>query len=170
VNHVAQGAAVAAVFNPAAVPLAVLGATAPDWSEAVFRLTGRRVAHRGATHYLVTWAGIMLFALFIWDWQGWLFWFGAGGALHWFGDSLTVTGVPIAPWSARRTTLFGGRLRTGGYGEFAVTGVVVIVAAFTVWMTRSHADFMPWFYDWGGLYDSGIIDGKEWRENRWHWL
>ena len=24
----------------------------------------------------------------------------------------------------------------------------------------------PFFYDWAGLYQSGVIDAKEWKDNR----
>jgi inner membrane protein len=27
--------------------------------------------------------------------------------------------------------------------------------------------FVPFMYDWSGLYQQGVIDGKEWRDNRW---
>lgn len=172
INHVAQAAALAAVFNPVAVPAAMLGATAPDWSEwlvAVMR-GGRKVKHRGVTHQLTTWLFGAMFFLFLWDWRGLGFWFCAGGIVHWIGDSLTVTGAPVGWWSDRRTTLLGGRLRTGGVGEFVVTGFVACGCAAVVWLRLGSSGFVPFFYDWSGFYGSGMIDGHQWRENRFNIL
>jgi inner membrane protein len=54
-----------------------------------------------------------MFSLALWDWHGLVFWFSLGGLLHVLCDALTVTGVPLGPWSDRRFHLFGGRVRTG---------------------------------------------------------
>jgi inner membrane protein len=32
------------------------------------------------------------------------------------------------------------------------------------------ADFLPYFFNWEGLYEQGVIDGSEWRANRFHFL
>lgn len=168
-SHIAIAASVCAVFDPGAVPAAVLGSTAPDWIEFAQRAaTGRRVKHRGPTHYLVAWVALALFALLLWDWRGLLLWFAVGGALHWFCDALTVSGAPVGWWSDRRVTLFGGKVQTGHPSEYLVTAVVVFGCALVVWQRhRTGADgFLPFFYDWAGLYKSGLIDGLEWRTNR----
>lgn len=170
ISHIAIAGSIAAVFNPAAVPVAVLGSTAPDWLEWVIKATGTRIKHRAATHYLVAWAGALVFSLAIWDWHGLLFWFSFGGLLHVLCDSFTVTGVPVGPWSDRRFHLFGGRLRTGAPAEYAIAGGVVVVCAMIGWGLQSSSGFYPFFYDWAGLYDEGIIDAAEWKANRFRFF
>lgn len=170
ISHLAIAAAVCAVFNPAAVPAAVLGSTAPDWLEMVINAgrSGRRMKHRGVTHYFVAWALLALFAALVWDWRGWLYWFAIGGAIHWICDALTVSGAPFSWWSDRRMTLFGGKVMTGSAAEFVITGVVVGVCALLIWSRHSAGGFIPYFLDWRGFYENGNIDGFEWRTNRWN--
>jgi inner membrane protein len=171
ISHIAIAAVVCVVFNPAAVPAAVLGSTAPDWFEWVLCAVqrGRRVKHRGVTHYLVAWLATATAAHFVWDWNGWLFWFAMGGAIHWCCDALTVSGAPLGWWSDRRMTLFGGKVQTGRPSEYIVTIFIVAICAVVVWVTRSHdsgGPFVPFFYDWPGFYRSGLVSGHEWRANR----
>lgn len=171
-SHIAIAASVCAVAHPFAVPAAVLGSTAPDWLEPVLSVIQRRkVRHRGITHHLTSWLSLMLFAWLIWDWRGWVFWFAAGGAIHWVCDALTITGAPVHWWSDRRATLFGGRVRTGGPSEYLVTGVIVGVCALLIWWQRDASDrFAPYFMNWPGLYEAGLIDASEWRTKRWELL
>ncbi len=118
ISHVAMAWAVGAPFG--ASPLLLVGATAPDWLE--FRGTFR---HREETHVLLYWLGALGIGLgFLWGpltlIGHHLTWFALGGIIHWLGDALTPSGVPLAPWSTYRITLFGGRLRTGEKGELIV--------------------------------------------------
>ncbi len=169
ISHIAIAGSVCAVFNPAAVPAAVLGSTAPDWFEFILRAARRHrpVKHRGVTHYLAGWVGAALFALLVWDWRGLLYWFAVGGAIHWVCDALTVSGAPVGWWSDRRVTLFGGKVQTGHASEYLITFLVVLVCAVLVWQRESTpGGFLPFFYDWAGLYRSGLIDGLEWKNNR----
>lgn len=168
VSHIAIAGAICAVANPAAVPAAVLGSTAPDWGEWVLRAGGRRLTHRGLTHYLVAWLAGMLFAYYVVDWRGVLFWFCAGGLIHWICDALTSSGAPIGPWANRRTTLFGGRVKTGGASEYIVTIVICLACGAIIYSQRhtSGTDYIPFFPDWSGHYDEGRADAKEWRVNR----
>lgn len=171
VSHILIAGAVCAVFNPAAVPAAVLGSTAPDWFEFIKRAVrrDRRVKHRGSTHYLAGWLLLAAAAWFVWDLRGWLYWFAIGGAVHWFCDALTVTGAPLGWWSDRRMTLFGGKVHTGGGSEYFITGVVVLVCAVLVWSKHSTpGGFIPFFYHWGDYFEKGLIDGMEWRTNRFN--
>jgi inner membrane protein len=171
ISHIAIAASICAVFNPLAVPAAVAGSTAPDWFEFVMRAVRRdkKTKHRAATHYLSAWLLLALGALFIWDWRGWLFWFAIGGTVHWVCDALTVTGAPIGWWSDRRVTLFGGKVHTGSSGEYMIAGVVVIVCVLLIWTkSTSSGGFIPFFYDWDGFFDRGLIDGLEWRGNRFN--
>ena len=82
---------------------------------------------------------------------------------------MTVSGVPFSPYSDRRFHLFGGRFRTGDPAEYAISAVVVIGCIFVTHLTGS-AGFAPFFYDWGGLYQQGVIDGFEWKKNRFRLL
>ena len=168
ISHVAIAASICAVCNPAAVPAAILGSTAPDWFEWILNAARqRKVKHRGVTHYLAAWVLAMLAAVLIWDWRGLLFWFAAGGTVHWVCDALTVSGAPLGWWSDRRTTLLGGRVRTGSVLEYVITGAVVLICAVIIWTRRPDQGFLPYFMDWAGLYRSGIVDAAEWRAHRW---
>jgi inner membrane protein len=168
ISHIAIAASVCAVFNPGAVPAAVLGSTCPDWSEWVLRrVTGRNVRHRGATHWLSTWLLLALFAAFLWDVRGWLFWFAMGNVVHWFCDALTLFGAPVGWWSDRRVTLFGGRVKTGGLSEAVVTLAIVALCAVAIYARRdAGGGFIPFFLHYGDLYQRGVIDGQEWRAHR----
>jgi inner membrane protein len=171
ISHIAIAGSICAVFNPVAVPAAVLGSTAPDWFEMVKNAfsTRKKVKHRAATHYLVAWIGLALFARLIWDFQGWLFWFALGGAIHWFCDALTVSGAPVGWWSDRRVTLFGGKVYTGSPAEYVITGIIVTVCAIFIWARSSTpGGFIPFFYHWGEHYEEGLIDGHEWKTNRFN--
>jgi len=171
ISHIAIAASVCAVFNPLAVPAAVLGSTAPDWIEMIKRTYERnkKVKHRAATHYLVAWLACALFALTVWDWRGWVFWFAMGGAIHWMCDALTVSGAPVGPWSDRRVTIFGGKVYTGSPIEYMITGTIVVVCAVLIWMRSSTpGGFIPFFYHWADYYKSGLIDGLEWKTNRFN--
>jgi len=171
VSHVAIAASICAVCNPAAVPAAILGSTAPDWFEWVLNAArAKKVKHRGVTHYLAAWLLAMLAAQLIWDWRGWVFWFAAGGAVHWVCDALTMSGAPLGWWSDRRMTLLGGRVRTGGVLEYAITGAIVFACAVVIWVRGPGHGFLPYFLDWAGLYRSGVVDAVEWRAHRWELL
>lgn len=168
VSHIAIAGAISAVFNPIAVPAAVLGSTFPDWSEWILRrVTGRKVAHRGATHWLTSWLLLALFASLVWDYQHLLFWFAIGNVVHWFCDAVTVSGAPVGWWSDRRITLFGGRVKTGGLSEALVTCSMVALCAVAIYARRDVATgFIPFYFHYGEMYEHGIIDGAEWRAHR----
>ena len=172
VNHIAIAGAVTAVWRPELVPLAVLGSTAPDWLEWGLQLARRRVRHRTVTHYVAGWAFGLFFALFAWDWHHALAAFCAGGLSHVIADSLTVQGVPLGWWSDRRFHLFGGRLHTGQMGEYWVAGAFVLACIGFNAATRNFgaSEYTPFFWDWPDYYHQGLIDGHEWKENRFRWL
>ena len=50
-SHIAIATACTIPFNPALIPAATLGATAPDQSEWVLKFFGVDVQHRGVAHY-----------------------------------------------------------------------------------------------------------------------
>lgn len=171
-NHSLIAGAACAVVEPRLVPVAVLGATAPDWLEKVANVFGARVPHRGPTHFLAAWFAAVCFALAVWDYQHVLLAFTLGGLSHILTDALTVSGVPVGPWSDRRFHLFGGRIRTGEPAEYgiALAFVGLCVLLMQLLGTGLAGGFAPFLYDWGGYYQSGLIDGSEWRTNRFRLL
>ena len=170
INHMAIAGATTAVVAPPLVPIALLGSTAPDWLEWVAATLGKKVKHRTVTHYVAGWAlGVLAFGL-LWDFHHMGLAFFYGGLTHVLTDALTVTGVPFAPNSDRRFHLFGGRLRTGGAGEYGIAWGIVLVCVVAGTLLHSALGWYPFFYDWAGLYESGVIDGSEWKANRFRFL
>ena len=57
ISHTMISASLCAVWQPALMPAAVLGATAPDWLEWLGRrhLPLAHAVHRGRTHNLLAW-------------------------------------------------------------------------------------------------------------------
>jgi inner membrane protein len=170
-SHTLISASVCALWQPALVPAAVLGATAPDWMEWIGRnhLPFARSQHRGVTHNLLAWVLLTAAGLVLpWIWAAHLTAFGLGGVMHWLCDSLTVTGAPLTWWSQHRSTLFGGRLRQGSKTERAIAIGVAIVCA---WLYGPQVDapdsYSPYFMPWRQHYQSGLIDAAEWRKHRY---
>lgn len=171
VSHTLIAASLCALWQPALVPAAVLGATAPDWLEWVGRnhLPVAHAVHRGATHNLLGWLLLTACGCFVdAPWGAHVAAFGLGGALHWLCDALTVTGAPLTWWSQHRSTLFGGRLRQGGKTERALAIGVAMVCALLSWPSlNAPAGFSPFFMPWRQHYQSGLIDASEWRRHRY---
>ena len=110
-----------------------------------------------------------MFAMALWDFRVLLGVFAWGGLSHVLADSFTVTGVPFSPFSDRRFHLFGGRLRTGDSGEYGVAWGIVGVCVVLALLFKPHSGgsgWYPFFYDWNGMYQSGVVDAKEWKDNR----
>jgi inner membrane protein len=179
VSHVAIAAAITAVFNPLAVPAAIVGATMPDWLEPVIgRLRGgQKPKHRGTTHHLTSWLLAAGFSLFVWDYNSWIFWLAIGGTVHWFCDAMTASGAPVGWWSDRRVCLLGGKVITGSASEYFITIGIVAVCGVLIWQQAAMRldgqkldEFLPFFYQWGDYYRSGLIDGAEWKTNRFKWF
>jgi inner membrane protein len=172
-SHITIAASVAAVVSVPLVPVVILGATAPDWIERIYKrvTNGRRLRHRGPTHYAAVWAIALLFGYYVWDFHSVITAFSFGGLSHVVLDACTITGVPFSPLSDRRFHLLGGRIRTGDNAEYLVVLVVFIVCAGFTMITRHHSsDFAPFFYDWGGYYQKGLVSGHEWKENRFRYF
>lgn len=170
-NHIIIAASTTAIISPLHIPIAIAGATAPDWIELLYtRFTGRKVPHRGWTHYVTSWVGLLLAGLFLFPHGGLVVAFAYGGLTHVFADSLTVSGVPFSPLSDRRFHLFGGRLKTGMMGEYFVSwgiGAACLLLAVTL---HTFGGWYPFFYNYPSLYEQGLIDGSEWRERRFNVL
>ncbi|MFA1576188.1 metal-dependent hydrolase [Vibrio cyclitrophicus] len=141
-NYTLIAGAICAVVSPPHVAVCVVGATAPDLFEYVLKVGNRHIKHRGPTHVFTHWLLAALAFTLVWDYHGIGMAFAWGGVSHILTDAMTVSGVPFSPYSDRSFHLFGGRFRTGGHG------------------------FAPFFYDWGGMYQEGVIDGLEWKTNR----
>lgn len=160
-------------FNPALVPVAALGATAPDWSEWIGKFFGMHIEHRKQTHYLIVPVGIILLSAFI-DYHSIIFWFGIGYLTHWFADSVTITGVPLSPWDTRKIHFFGGSLRTGepieyvyAFGILALS-IFIFMPAINKIMNEKENEFSfnPYSMQYRDLYEKKIIDEKEMVEKR----
>lgn len=164
-NHSLIAGAACAVISPPHVAVCIAGATAPDWLEYVLKVVKRHVKHRGTTHILTHWLLAALAFTFIWDYHGIGAAFCWGGVIHILTDAMTVSGVPFSPYSDRRFHLFGGRFRTGDPVEYAISAVAIIICIAVTHLTGSSG-FAPFFYDWSGLYQQGLIDAMEWKTNR----
>ena len=174
----AIAAAVTLPFNPAVLPVSLLGSTAPDWLEWIGKFFGMHIEHRKQTHYLVVPVAILLLSAFI-DYRSILFWFGIGYFTHWIADSVTITGVPLSPWDTRKIHFFGGSLRTGdameyvySFGLLAASVFVFMPAAgdimsfFNTTSTPDEFSFNAYSMQYRELYDQKIIDAKELVEHR----
>jgi len=164
--HVVIAGATAAVIAPPLVPAAIAGGTAPDWMEGVAKATGHPVKHRTVTHIFTHWVIASVICYFI---HPMALAFALGGLSHVILDALTISGVPASPWSKQRLHLLGGRFRTGEPSEyiFAVAYAAICYAIGTMAFTQ---EFAPFFYNWGELYDTGVIDGAEWKANRFKFI
>ena len=171
VSHTLISGSVCALWQPALLPAAVLGATAPDWLERVGRnhLPLAHANHRGATHNLLGWLLVTALGFSVqWAWGAHLAAFGLGGILHWLCDSLTVTGAPLTWWSQHRSTLFGGRMRQGSKTERAIAIGVALFCGWLAWPQMESPDrFSPFFMPWRQHYQAGLIDAAEWRRHRY---
>ena len=171
-SHTMIGASVCAVWDPALMPWAVLGSTAPDWLEWLGRQHRpiHRVLHRGVTHTLLGWVLCMGAGWLGGEWGRALLAFGLAGVLHWVCDALTVSGAPLTWWSQHRSTLFGGRLRQGSPTERAVAVSIALGCALLLgWRGSSDPlDFSPYVMPWRAHYQSGLLDAAEWRQHRFH--
>lgn len=166
ISHIAIAGSTTAILEPKLVPLAVFGGVFPDLAEGIANnLFRMNLKHRQETHYFAYWliGFIACFALEL-DWITAFCW---GGLTHIIADACTITGVPFSPLSDRRFHLFGGRLRTGSAAEYMISlgfsGACLFVA---ILLNRESGQFLPFFYDWAGYYGDGLIDGAEWKKNR----
>jgi hypothetical protein len=63
---------------------------------------------------------------------------------------------------SRRITIFGGKLRTASPGEFVFSGLVAFVAFVVLGSVQLDTSGRGW----KNLFDQGMIDRKEYYENR----
>ncbi len=167
VSHAAIAGSTTAIVSPWLVPVAILGSTAPDWMEHVAnKVFSQNFTHRKETHYVAAWIALVVVFSIV-DPVGIGIAFSYGALTHVLADSLTPSGVPLSPWSARRFHLFGGRVSTGSVGEYMFSSVVVLFSLVVFNITNlNEGGFQPFFYPWWEYYEQGIIDGSEWKKNR----
>jgi len=171
-SHIAIASACVLPFNPAALPVAIVGSTAPDWSEWVLKFFGVHIHHRMETHYLVIPLAIIGIS-FLFDFRDLIFWFGIGYLTHWFADSLTISGVPLSPYAKSKIHFFGGKIRTGDTIEYLVAFSLL---AMSVTITkpilnnfidyRGEKNFTVFSMDYEDLNSKNIIDNAEYLEKR----
>jgi len=153
VSHIAVGTSIAKVFGLNYI-LTMVGSILPDLVE----FFSKKLRHRGVSHSIII-SSLMMVAFWMTPVRD--VWIGVMFA-HLFMDSLTVTGIPLWGDKGMRVTLFGGRLRTGSVMEFVISGLVVLftfvfIGSFSVDIDRR---------DWKQLYNSKVIDKKEYFEHR----
>jgi len=138
--------------------LAVLGSTAPDWSEDLFGIR----EHRGPTHWVIIWffALSLSFLLFLANTKGsqLLLSFTYGGATHIFLDALTISGVPLY---GRQRIRIGGLIRTAKPSEWLFLGLLILFLT-----PLLKLDIKLGYNRYRALYEKGIIDLKEYNERK----
>ncbi|EAH5044214.1 metal-dependent hydrolase [Campylobacter coli] len=172
VNHCAIAAAITLPFNPSALPVALAGATAPDWLEWLLKAFGIPVKHRRETHYLSYILIALGFSFLLSEFSTFFLWFMIAYLSHWVCDALTITGVPISPLSKNNTTLFGGRIRTGEPKEYLLCfgilffSLYIFSPSITNFLIQKQIQFNVYFMDYKRLNELSIIDNKEYLEKR----
>lgn len=152
-SHILVGASISKTFGLNYV-LTTLGSILPDLVE----MLSKRMEHRGISHSV----SISLTALvLLWPTPVRDVWIGVVFG-HLFMDALTIMGVPVLDERSRRLTIFGGKLRTGTAGEFVVSGIIAFVSF--VILNSGGVDTSR--RNWKELYESQVIDRREYYENR----
>jgi len=156
VSHVLVGTSAGKLAGLSYV-LSAFGSVLPDLLEYI--VPGR---HRGVSHSISVWGVLSVI--------GWLTGIDALKAImigvligHLLMDSLTITGVPLYDDRGRYITLFGGRIRTGSAIEYVIAG---LIAGLVFLVSNTNTATISIGPQWKTLYDKGIIDLKEYRENR----
>lgn len=169
-SHTAIALGCTLPFNPIGIPFALLGSTAPDWSEWILKFFGINVAHRGFTHYLYIPIILIILGLIF---HKFLFWFGIGYLTHWFADSLTRMGVPISQWDNHRVHFFGGKIVTGQPLEYIVSFTFLFISIAISQSSILHTikgdreeTFNAYYTEYAELYDKSIIDEKTYKMNK----
>lgn len=162
VSHILVGSSAGKIAGYGYV-LSAFGSVLPDLIEYIIP-----TKHRGISHSLAMW--LILFAI------GWITGIEQIRAIllgvligHLLMDSLTITGVPFWDEKGRYVTLFGGKLRTGTAGEYAIAIVIAIIAYGISYSGAATTKQSSW-PSWKSLYEQGVIDKREYRENRWRIL
>lgn len=167
-SHVLISASICVLWRPEVAPMAILGATAPDWLEGLAQRLKIPLTHRGVTHVLTTWIGLALLCSLMGAPPAMVA-FVLGGVIHWLCDALTVSGAPVGWWSSHRTTLFGGKIVTGDRNETRLTLCILVLCLLLLQVRGAWWDeeaYSPFFTNWEALYHRGVIDPIERRVHR----
>lgn len=156
-SHIIVGCATSKVFGLNYI-LTTFGAVLPDLAEMVIP---KNVQHRGITHSVALWLAALAVSYLLPFSQVRDVVIGVCVG-HLLMDSLTVMGVPILDENSRKITIFGGKLRTASAGEFVVSGIIAFVAF--IMLGSMSVDTSR--RDWKSLYGQGVIDKREYYENR----
>ena len=142
-------------LNPA---LAMLGSTAPDWTEDLFGIH----EHRGITHYLVIWFFALMIAFLLFlnhtPYSTELLSFTYGGITHLFLDALTKTGIPIY---GKERIRIGGLISTGRPSEWLFLALLIVFLTPLI-----KLDIKIGYSKYKEMYEKGIIDLKEYNERK----
>jgi len=142
-------------LNPA---LAMLGSTAPDWTEDMFGIH----EHRGITHYLVIWLPALMIAFFLFlshaPYSHELLSFIYGGTTHLFLDALTKSGIPAYGKTRIRV---GGLITTGKPSEWIFLALLILFLSPLI-----KLDVKLGYSKYKSMYEHGLIDRKEYNERK----
>lgn len=166
ITHTTFAYFVSSLFGLPPAP-AILGSTAPDWTEDVFGVR----EHRGKTHYVVFWSSIFILFLVLYlaippakttikELTLYGLSFSFGGLTHLFTDALTVSGVPLGTGNIR--IRIGGLIRTGKISEWIF--LIIITLIFYPLSVMGNLEFG--FSKYRSYYQLHIIDRKEYLERR----
>ena len=156
-SHIIVGSSIAKVFGLNYI-LVTFGAVLPDLAEMVIP---KNIQHRGITHSASLWIAALAIS-FVLDFtplRDVLIGVCFG---HLLMDSLTIMGIPILDENSRRLTIFGGRLRTASPREFVLAGIVAFIAFVVIGTSQIDTSGRGW----KGMYNQGVIDKREYYENR----
>jgi membrane-bound metal-dependent hydrolase YbcI (DUF457 family) len=147
------GASIAKIFGLNYV-LTTLGAILPDLVE----MLSRKMQHRGISHSVaVSIAALVL----LWSTPLRDAWIGVVFG-HLLLDASTMMGVPVLDERSRRITIFGGKLRTASPAEFVFSGIIAFVAFVILGSLSIDTERR----NWAELHNRGVLDRKEYYENR----
>jgi len=115
--------------------------------------------------FLIVWPLLTVIGWFL----PWPFavWFGLGGVFYVIMELLTLEGIQPIPFSRLRLHGFKGTHRKGDFNEYMIVGLIIVVILLVFFRDDTQTQqFYPYLYQWEKLYQQGLIDGKEWRDNR----
>ena len=110
--------------SPLEAAVTALGATLPDRIEVI------GIPHRGISHWPWPWAlAVWLMRMQGTGWSELVAWWLAGALFHIAADFFTVGGIPLLlpNWRMRL-----GSLRVGGFSEYLVVALFVLIAALQI--------------------------------------
>jgi hypothetical protein len=168
ITHTTFAYFVSSLFGLPPAP-ALLGSTAPDWTEDLFGVR----EHRGKTHYITLWSSAFLLSLVLYlsiphnlptvkELTLYILSFTFGALTHLFTDSLTISGVPLGTGNIR--IRIGGLIRTGKLSEWIF--LAIITAIFYPLSLAGNLELG--FSKYRNLYSLHIIDRKEYDERKFH--